>query len=190
MREPVGLILAGGQGTRMGGVLKADVMLGARRLLDHVVERFEPQVASLLINANVPISTTFPCVPDMTQDARGPLDGVLAGMNRAALNGASHVVSVAVDTPFLPCDLVPQLMLAGDGGLAVAKTTDGLQGTFALWPVTLQAPLGEFLNTGGRKVRQFLETQGAATATFPDTTPPLFFNINTSEDLGIASGWV
>ena len=190
MREPVGLILAGGTGVRMGGAIKANISLGGRRLLDHVVDRIEPQVASLAISANAPVETTLPCLPDESDDRQGPLAGILAGLIWAETMGASHMVSVAVDSPFLPCDLVPQLLLAAGGDVAIAATSDGLHGTFGLWPVGVRNDLAEFLDRGGRKVRAFTQEMGAATARFPDSTPPAFFNINTPADLETAAQWM
>lgn len=184
MREPVGLILAGGRSTRMGGTPKADLMLGGIRLLDHCIARIEPQVAELALNSNTDIETNLQVLPDTMDGHLGPLAGVLAGLEWAQNAGATHLVSVAVDTPFFPCDLVPFLLMAGDEhplGLAIASTPDGEHGTFGIWPVALRAELAAFLENGGRKVRAFTHAQNAACANFPDDAA--FFNINTPEDL-------
>lgn len=188
MREPVGIILAGGRGTRMGGVAKADVRLGGVRLLDHCFDRLDPQVSRLAVNANDPVETALPVVRDTLKGHLGPLAGILAGLDWAIATGATHMVSVAVDTPFFPCDLVPQLIMAGGGGLAIAATADGDHGTFGLWPVTLRDPLAEFLDGGGRKVRAFMDAQNAAKVQFAD--PEAFFNINTPDDLAKAATWL
>lgn len=191
MREPLGLILAGGLGTRMGGVAKADIMLGNRRLLDHCIERLEPQVDALAVNTNDPLNCALPILSDTMSGHLGPLAGVLAGLVWAKSKGGTHIVTVAVDTPFFPCDLVPNLLMAGgDTRLAVAATSDGLHGAFGLWSVALQDNLAAFLQGGGRKVRTFLEAQNAATAMFPDTTPSPFLNINTPDDLKDAAKWM
>ena len=193
MREPLGLILAGGLGTRMGGVLKSDLLLGGATLLSRVIDRLEPQVAGIAVNSNAPVAIKLPVVADETSEHLGPLAGILAGLDWACDQGATHIVSVAVDTPFFPCDLVPQLLLAGSAHpdcFAIASTSDGLHGTFGIWPVALREPLAAFLADGHRKVRAFTETQNAAIARFPDTSPPSFFNINTSEDLKIAAQWL
>jgi len=193
MREPLGLILAGGLGVRMGGMLKADVVLGGQSLFTQTLARLEPQVEQVAVNANAPIRTSLPVLPDASPDHLGPLAGVLAGLNWAIKEHASHIVTVAVDTPFFPCNLVPNLFMAGlkhPDGFAIAATSDGLQGTFGLWPVTLRDPLAAFLADGHRKVRAFIKANDAAIAMFPDTTPPSFFNINTPDDLTAAEHWV
>lgn len=177
----------------MGGVTKADIDLGGRRLLDHVAQRLEPQVRSLAVNANGPLASDWPVVADADEVFLGPLAGILAGLQWAEAQGATHMVSAAVDTPFFPCDLVPQLLLAGEThaqGLAVAATRDGQHGTFGIWPVTLNDDLAKFVAGGGRKVRDWTARHKAALAMFPDTTPPSFFNINTPDDLGRAQAWL
>lgn len=191
MREPAGLILAGGRGTRMGGVAKADVMLGDQRLLDRCIDRLDPQVCAIAVNSNAPVVTEFDVIGDTLDGHLGPLAGILAGLDWAHAKGHSHIVSIAVDTPFFPCDLVPNLLLAGGAnGFAIATTSDGQHGTFGLWPVSLRATLMQFLTSGGRKVRAFTTNTNAALAPFPDTTPPAFLNINTSDDLAAASAWL
>ncbi|AKS47448.1 molybdenum cofactor guanylyltransferase [Octadecabacter temperatus] len=193
MREPLGLILSGGLGSRMGGALKSDLLLGGATLLARVADRLEPQVAGLVVNSNVPVATKLPVVADTTPENFGPLAGILAGLDWAREQNATHIVSVAVDTPFFPCDLVPQLLMAGlahPEGLAVAATTDGLHGTFGIWPVSLRDPLSAFLADGQRKVSTFTQAQNAAIAQFPDTSPPSFFNINTNDDLNTAAQWL
>ena len=191
MREPVGLILAGGRGTRMGGVRKADLRLGGVRLLERCAERLAPQVDALAVNSNAPVQTDLPIVPDTVPGFAGPLAGILAGLGWAERQGATHLVTVAVDTPFFPCDLVPRLLLArANGGAAIAATSDGKHGTFGLWPVDQADDLAQFIAKGGRKVTAFTDTQDAALAQFPDTDPPAFFNINTPEDLIRAEGWL
>lgn len=191
MREPAGLILAGGRGTRMGGVAKADLLLGGERLLDLCIDRLDPQVSAIAVNSNAAVKSPFPVVSDTLKGHLGPLAGILAGLEWAHEKGHDHVVSVAVDTPFFPCDLVPHLLMAStETGFAICATSDGAHGTFGLWPVSLIPDLTEFLTSGGRKVRAFTDLHGAGVATFPDTTPPAFFNINTPADLAQATAWL
>lgn len=193
MREPLGMILAGGRGTRMGGVSKAELTLGGQSLLARCIGRLDPQVGALAVNANHPLPTTLPVLPDTRAGHLGPLAGVLAGLLWARNHSASHLVTVACDTPFFPCDLVPHLLMAAEGhpsGLAIAATSDGPHGTFGLWSVALIDALTAFLDRGGRKVTAFTGAQQAATATFPDTDPPAFFNINTPGDLARAEAWL
>lgn len=193
MREPLGVILAGGRGSRMGLISKAELTLGNRTLLSLCEDRLAPQSCDVVVVANAPIQTNHPVIGDTIAGHLGPLAGVLAGLEYAKSNGHSHIVTAAVDTPFFPCDLTPQLLLAGlehQDGFAIAATPDGVHGTFGLWPVTLTAQLQTFLSAGHRKVRIFTQTHNAAIAMFPQTEPDAFFNINTPEQLENAAKWL
>lgn len=181
-----GVILAGGEGRRMGGTDKALLSLGGRPLLAHVRDRLEPQVEALALSANGDAARFagfgLPVLADATP--QGPLSGVLAALDWAAAQGADAVVSASVDTPFLPGDLVPQLWLAGDGGMAVAECDGRLHPTCALWPVSLRDDLRGWLASGEAKVMGFAARHGAARAGFSDPTG--FMNLNTPEDVAAA----
>lgn len=184
MKQPLGVILAGGQATRMGGGDKGLLALGNSTILQHVIDRLEPQVAGLALNANgdpYRFTLNLPIIQDSIQGFAGPLSGVLAGLDWAATKGATHIVTAAADTPFLPCDLVPQLLLHAQNGLCLAASPSGRQPTFGLWPVALRDDLRTALNDGLRKVVQWTQKHGAGTAEFPDDAA--FFNVNTPDDL-------
>jgi len=191
MKAPLGVILAGGQATRMGGGDKGLLPLGRGTILSHVIARLDPQVADLALNANGDparfADLNLPIIPDSIDGFAGPLSGVLAGLDWAATQGASHIVTAAADTPFFPCDLVPQLLQAAeDAGtqIALARTPDGRHPTFGLWPTALRDDLRAALNDGLRKVVLWTDKHGGATAHFPDDAA--FFNVNTPEDLSKA----
>ena len=193
MKQPFGVILAGGQARRMGGGDKALLDLGGARLIDRVAERLAPQVARLALNANGDParfgSVGFDIIPDSVSGQAGPLAGVLAGLDWAAEHGADHIVTAAADTPFFPCDLVPRLLFAAETGgqpIALARSPEGLHPTFGLWPVGLRDMLRQALGDGTRKLRTWAAEQGAAMADFPAQSPDAFFNINTPEDLTLA----
>lgn len=196
MIAPLGVILAGGQATRMGGGDKGMLRIGQRRLIDHVIDRLDPQVGGLALNANGDparlSSLGLPVIADSVDGFAGPLAGVLAGLDWAAAQGADAIVTAAADTPFFPCDLVPRLQLASEGmahPLALAATPDPERGlarhpTFGLWPVALRDDLRAALQDGVRKVVQWTARHDARFATFPDEAA--FFNVNTPDDLARA----
>ena len=197
-RQPLGVILAGGAARRMGGGDKGRLMLGQRSILDHVIDRLTPQVAGVALNANDD-PTRFddlglPVIADTLPDRPGPLAGVLAGLEWAQREGGDAIVTVAADTPFFPCDLVPRLLLAAEQGgtaLALAASPNPKRGmsrhpTFGLWPVALAGDLRASLEAGTRKVVAWTDRHGAATASFDSAGIDPFFNVNRPEDLDVA----
>ncbi len=197
-----GVILAGGQSRRMGGGDKGLLSLSGRRLLSHVIDRIEPQVAQLALNANGPperfASFGLPVLPDSAPDLSGPLAGVLTAMDWAAAMRADVVVTVSGDTPFLPGDLVPHLLLASEGmkaPLAIASSQDStgvlrLHPTCALWSVSLREDLRQALAAGTRKMMNWADGQGARRVAFPSAKGDPFFNINAPEDLEQAEAMI
>lgn len=197
MMQPAGVILAGGQSRRMGGGDKGLLQLGGQPILGHVIDRLEPQVVEIALNANGD-STRFAgfglqVIADSIDGFAGPLAGVLAGMDWAAAHGHSHIITAAADTPFFPCDLVPRLILAAENApIALAATPDPERGksrhpTFGIWPVELRDDLRAALADGLRKVVQWTDRHGTGMAMFEVETFDPFFNVNTPEDLATAS---
>lgn len=192
----LGVILAGGRATRMGGGDKGLRQVAGRRLLDHVIARLGPQVAGMAINANGDPARLaefgLPVLADSLPDHPGPLAGVLAGMDWAAGQGARAIVTAAADTPFFPSDLVARLQAsAGASGLALAASTDAegrvwRQPTFGLWPVALRDDLRAALTGGLRKIVLWTDTHGAGQAVFASDPFDPFFNVNTPEDIALA----
>ncbi|HWM31453.1 MAG TPA: molybdenum cofactor guanylyltransferase MobA [Methyloceanibacter sp.] len=198
-RSIVGVLLAGGQSRRMGGVDKALQILGGRPLLAHAIERLKPQVAGMVINANGE-ATRFaafrlPVIADSIAGFAGPLAGVHAGLAWVKANrpGIEHVVTVSADTPFFPTDLVARFLafLNQNRPLLVARSEEGLHPVIGLWPVSMVTALEESLKQGERKASDWVKSQGAVEVFFPKIEiggrliDP-FFNINSPEDLAKA----
>lgn len=176
-----GVVLAGGAGRRIGGS-KAFVRLGDRPLLAHVIDRVAPQVKRMGINAPPdPRLEAFglPILPDFLPGC-GPLSGILTALEWGHSVGENRVLTVAVDTPFLPSDLVERLATARVPA-AYARTADGPHATTALWSVDLRMELRHALDGGVRKVRDWTAAIGAEAVQFDDAAA--FFNVNTPEDL-------
>ncbi len=195
MEQPLGVILAGGLATRMGGGDKGLLDLGGRTLLSHIVDRLEPQVAGLALNANGDParfeSFGLPVLMDTIEGFAGPLAGVLAGLDWAAEQGAETIVTAAADTPFFPCDLVPRLLQTSEGmtaPLVLAASPDPRRGqmrhpTFGLWPVALRDDLRVALEDGLRKVVLWSDQHHGRETLFEVSGVDPFFNVNTPEDL-------
>lgn len=187
----LGVILAGGLARRMGGGDKCLLDLGGEPILARVIRRLAPQVSGLALNANGQAARFaafgLPVLPDTEPDHPGPLAGVLAGLDWAAQEGATRIVTVAADTPFFPATLVATLAQAGQG-IVLAASPDPAKGlmrhpTFGLWPVALQADLRAALRAGTRKIVAWTDAHGAATAAFPMVPHDPFFNLNRPEDM-------
>jgi molybdenum cofactor guanylyltransferase len=188
--DVTGLVLAGGQGRRMGGVDKGLVELNGQPLIAHVLARLAPQVADVLINANQNVEryAAFgaPVVSDAVGGFAGPLAGLHAGLTRAT---REFVVTVPCDSPFLPTDLVARLAAARaahDAQLAVAKTYDQPHPVFALVKRDVLPHLAAFLDAGGRKIDAWYATLRVIEVAFDDEADA-FRNINTVDELSAAS---
>ncbi|PYE88278.1 molybdenum cofactor guanylyltransferase MobA [Phyllobacterium leguminum] len=196
----LGVILAGGRATRMGGGDKTLMPLGGKSLIDNVIERLSPQLPDIIINANGDPARFaefgLPVVADHVPGYQGPLAGLHAAMRHATEMGATHIVTVAADTPFFPADLVSRLMDAqGDAkaDIALAASGGNLHPVFGLWPVALEKDLAAFLMSDEKlKVSAWANRHRVAEAHFDPlpakdgTSVDPFFNINTREDLALA----
>jgi molybdenum cofactor guanylyltransferase len=195
----VGILLAGGRSSRLGGGDKCLRMLGGRQILARIIERLKPQVTDMVINANGGPSRfadfDLPVVPDTIAGFAGPLAGVHAGLEWVKANrpGARLAVTVAADTPFFPDDLVQRFLAAlkGEPALCVARSGRGVHPVIGLWPVALAPALEDSLRQGMRKAGAWTEAHGAVEVPFPDVeigekSIDPFFNINEPGQLAEA----
>src|SRR5476649_566315 len=153
MTSVTGIVLAGGQGRRMGGVDKGLQTLHGKPMVAHVLARLAPQVSEIIINANQNLATYsgfgYRVVPDAIGGFAGPLAGLHAGLGEAK---HALVLTVPCDSPFLPLDLFIRLKNSlGEKDLAVAKTGDQPHPVFALVRTSVRKNLEDFLSGGGRK---------------------------------------
>ena len=196
MTEVVGCILAGGLARRMGGGDKGLIELGGRLILDHVLQRFKPQVLKIILNANGEperfSSYALPVVPDTVEGFAGPLAGVLAGLTWASEHApnAQWVATAATDTPFFPTDFVARLMTAiqdNDADMACACSGGRNHPVFGLWPVKLRHDLKHALvNDDIRKVDLWTARHKLVAVSFDDQAHDPFFNVNRPDDLNEA----
>jgi len=185
-RGVTGVVLAGGQGRRMGGVDKGLVLLRGRPMVEHVLERLRPQVDEILINANQHRAEYEALGHAVFADAIGGFAGPLAGL-QVGLSQARHplVVTVPCDSPFLPADLVERLAGALDArgaDLAVARTFEQPHPVFALVRRSVLPHLTRFLDEGGRKIDAWYATLSTIEVPFDDEADA-FRNINTPDEL-------
>jgi molybdopterin-guanine dinucleotide biosynthesis protein A len=184
--EITGLVLAGGQGSRMGGVDKGLAPFRGREMVVHVIERFAPQVDELLVNANRNPQAYerfgHPVIADEIPGFAGPLAGFERGLAHAR---GRLVATVPCDSPFLPLDLVARLRRAlerENAQVAFARTGGQVHPVFCLMRRDVHPSLRDFLASGQRKIDKW--TAGLALVEVPfDDEAEAFANINTREEL-------
>ena len=183
-----GLVLAGGQGSRLGGRDKGLVMLGGKPLVKRVVDRLAGQVDEVLINANRHAASYaqlgHPVIEDLRTDFPGPLAGIHAGLSSVA-HGLLAIVPC--DSPFLPNDLVGRLhaALRAEGAeIAVARAGGELQPVFALIRTELREALVAFMAADDRRIAAWFRQHRLAVVDFEEEAA--FANLNTDAHFAAA----
>ena len=188
-QDITGLILAGGRGSRMGGVDKGLQSFNGFPLAANALMRLAPQVGQVMINANRNIaayeSMGVPVWPDVLPDYAGPLAGFLTGLERSE---SPFLATVPCDSPLFPLDLVQRLaqaLEAESADLAVVATVeDGVtrqHPVFCLIRAELTESLARFTHGGQRKVGAWTAQHRCVEVVFDD--PRAFANANTLDDL-------
>ena len=189
-----GLVLAGGQGNRMGGVDKGLLPLHGQPLAWHALQRLAPQVGRACISANRHLDQYagwgVPVYADAQADYPGPLAGFLSGLSHCE---TPWLLTVPCDTPLFPLDLAARLAEAAaredaEIAMAAAPEEDGrvrAQPVFCLLRVELLESLNRFTHEGGRKIDRWTAQHRTALVPFDraDDDPRAFFNANTLAEL-------
>ena len=177
-------ILAGGQSTRMG-TDKAVIRLDGERLIDIVIRRFADKAERIMLSARNDYGTGLPIIPDDPQAPGGPVGAVFSLTNRLQAMGIDGVVTVPVDAPFAPADLIERL--AASGCCTIAEDGRRMHPTFAYWRcAVVNAVRGTHDHEERAPSLQWLARQcGAETVTWPEER--LFMNINRPDDLAAAA---
>ena len=187
--DVTGIVLAGGQGKRMGGIDKGLQLFQGKPMIAHVLERLAKQAGTILISANRHIDRYqaygYPVLPDSMSGFPGPLAGFLAGLQHCR---TPYLATVPCDTPFLDEQLVKRLKSALESSkadIAVATTEeDGIQriqSVFTLMKRHLADHLEVYLKDGGHRLDRWFETLNAVKVPFPEKEA--FINLNTMDEL-------
>lgn len=192
------LVLAGGRGTRMGGVDKGLQTFNGTPLALHTLLRLQMQqgglIGEVMINANRNLAAYeafgAPVWPDSLPDYAGPLAGFMTGLERCE---TPFLMTVPCDTPLFPPDLAVRLADAlgrenADIAMAAAREEDGqirTQPVFCLLRAELLESLVAFTHEGGRKIDRWTALNKTVTVPFdqPNDDPRAFFNANTLAEL-------
>lgn len=190
------VILAGGKSSRMGGHNKALCMLNGKTLLSHILERVQLQSSSILLNANDQSvnweAYGLPVQTDTIADFPGPLGGILTAMEWFSHNHPhlTDIVSIPTDSPFIPKDLIVQLLTARERArsiLATAFSAGRAHPAIGLWPLQLQPDLKKALiEEHIHRIIRFTERYSLALAEYKTSPIDPFLNINTPDELAKA----
>lgn len=176
------VILAGGRGTRLGGIDKGWFQIGGRSLIEITLERVASQVGPIVVSANRTLDRYRALGVAVVQDrgaSQGPLSGMLAGLRAAT---TPYVLCVPCDTPDIPPDLGPRLFSAlGDFEAAVVQTSAGVEPLHALMRRGIADDLGVWLDEGGRAAHAWWRGRRVSYVTWP-AVEMLRRNINTWKD--------
>lgn len=191
----IGVVLAGGQASRMGGIAKGSLQVGGRSLFERVLTTLRAQCADVIVSANEnhAFFESFGClvVADETSERKGPLAGVLAALDTIAGRFSSDrfVVTAPIDAPFVPLDLVARLQdeaVRDHSLIACARSGGRVHPTSALWSVDLRHDLRTALDDNIRKMQVFFARHPLVYAEWPVVPFDPFFNVNTPDDLARA----
>jgi len=189
-KDITGLILAGGQAQRMGGIDKGLIPFHEKPLIESAIAKLKPQVQTIVINANRNITKYagygYPVIMDETPDFSGPLAGFLVGLKACK---TPYLLTAPCDSPLLPNNLAQNLSAEMDRGdfqlvYASSKEADGkvwAQPVFCLMRANLQDSLASFLLKGDLKIDRWFKELRSSTVIFDD--PQVFANVNTPEEL-------
>ncbi len=186
-----GVILAGGQASRMGGEDKGLIEMNRVPMVKYVLDAITPQVGRVIINANRNYERYaaygWPVIKDEFEGYHGPLAGMASSMRRVK---TPYMVTAPCDSPFVPVDMVYRLyseLMDKKADISVAHDGKRIQPVFVLLRTSLLDSLLDFLNNGERKIDKWFERHTLAVTDFSDK-PDTFININDRDELaGIES---
>lgn len=179
-----GVILAGGQGRRMGGQDKGWVEYQGKPMIQHILDRLKDQVDEIIIIANrnqeAYAELGVPVYSDYLDGFQGPLVGIATGLKSA---GYEHVVFVPCDGPFISSKLVhtfTQQYMRFKKPVVVASDGERLQPMVVMIQKNMVEPLERALAEGERKPDRWYASVGMDEVTL---NPHSLHNFNTQEQM-------
>ena len=196
-----GVILAGGEARRLGGKGKAFVNVSGVPLVWHIINNFKGQVNNLAINSrdkNKFLDFGLPILDDAIKEegGAGPLAGISSAIKWAkTLDNKinNYVVTVPVDTPFLPLDLVKRMSMElsiNNADVIIASSNNNIYPVIALWSLDLDIHLDKALYEGIRKIDAFTNLYNVSIVDWSYSSINPFFNINKQEDIILAEKYI
>lgn len=179
MNPTSAIILAGGEGKRVGGRDKGLILWQGKPMVEHIIRALEPQAQEILISCNrnheIYARYSLATIKDNRAGFQGPLSGILSVHSQCTFD---YVVTVPCDCPRLPTDLVSRLHDSlGNYDVTVVEDSDGIQPMFLLCRKSLLESIDSYLSGGKRSVRGWLSGHRWTTADFTDYKDG-FLNLN------------
>ena len=178
-------ILAGGKGSRLGGIDKGLFLLSGRPLIEYCIERIRKQVSHITINANRNLEKYqaygFDIITDLSSDSIGPLGGIQVALEKI---NSDFICFVPCDCPSISHSLIEDLYkpyVNHDYDLSIALVEGKFQPTFFMAKKSLKNSLGKFIDHGGRKIMHWVKQTNFTTVEF--TNPKNFINLNSKNDI-------
>lgn len=184
------VILAGGEGSRIGGDKPCRTLLG-ERLIDRALRQARHWASSVAVAVRTAsqVQPLDAVIVTDEPDVEGPLGGLVGALRWAEANGALFVLTIPSDMPFLPVDLLERLSDAiGTGSCALASSGGHVHPVCALWRTAALSDVSRYVETGRRSLKGFAELVGCETVEWRAEPFDPFFNINTADDLARAEG--
>jgi molybdopterin-guanine dinucleotide biosynthesis protein A len=179
------VVLAGGEGTRIGGA-KPLRSLGGRLLIDRALEqarRWSSTIA-VAVREESQVGPVHATLIGDDPEVEGPLGGLVSGLSFARSAGSEFLLTIPTDMPFLPGNLPEKLHGAiADYGSALASSGGHLHPVCGLWRSSSLEKLPAYLASGRRSLKGFAELIGCAQVEWPVAPTDPFFNVNSAEDL-------
>ena len=185
------IILSGGAATRFDGVDKGLQQYKAKTLIEHVIERIEPQVNQLIICANRNIKhyerLGFKVVIDELDDYQGPMSGIYSAIKSPTIDAHSKQVLISsCDVPAIPRDIKSRLetgfLKKHHSNVAIAHDGTRRQNLHCLIKQQAWSSLIDFFENGGRAMHHWFNELSTTNVDFSNDAPS-FVNINTAEQL-------
>lgn len=181
-----GVILAGGEGRRMNGQDKGWIGLQGKPLVQHALDRLQPQVTHCIISANRHLDRYRALGVPVVSDAEtylGPLAGIAHALQQIQ---TEYALIVPTDAPLLPLDLAERLLQQLPAPLVICHDGERLQPLFGLYHRSLADSIFKFLAAGERKLTRWCMEQSPAILTIEQINA--FANVNTPDELQRISG--
>ena len=196
-----GLILAGGEGSRMGFVDKPLLRLDGKTIIQWIFSHSEKHIDHFLISLNRNHAKYhqfgYPTVSDVSSQARGPLIGIYSAMEFISRgensNDAVYLITLPGDVPFFPEILIPKLMVEmkkRPRDLVITRSEHRLEPLFAIWALSAKHKLKQHIEDGFFGPKQILSKLNHQIVSCKTQSALEFLNINTEKELKIAQNLI